>query len=123
VFLTRWLPDLSAKTQKALHEWIPGYLRVSNPVDNGGAPSSAWRGRKILDAIVADPNVDLVICPITGALASMSRLACANVAVTVVAPMIVAMHVDAVPLQAPDQPVNTSPEPAAAVRVIFDPFA
>jgi acyl-CoA synthetase (NDP forming) len=55
-----------------LHEWIPTYLRVSNPVDNGGAPSSDWRGRKILDAIVADPNVDLIICPITGALASMS---------------------------------------------------
>jgi acyl-CoA synthetase (NDP forming) len=46
---------------------------VSNPVDNGGAPSADWRGRKILDAIVADPNVDLVICPITGALASMSK--------------------------------------------------
>jgi acetate---CoA ligase (ADP-forming) len=67
------LPDLTAETQAALHEWIPTYLRVSNPVDNGGAPSSDWRGRKILDAIVADPNVDLVICPITGALASMSK--------------------------------------------------
>lgn len=66
------LPDLTAKTQKALHQWIPDYLRVSNPVDNGGAPSADERGRKILDAIVADPNVDLVICPITGALASMS---------------------------------------------------
>ncbi|MGI8663685.1 MAG: acetate--CoA ligase family protein [Acidimicrobiales bacterium] len=66
------LPELTAETQEALHEWIPTYLRVSNPVDNGGAPSSDWRGRKILDAIVADPNVDLVICPITGALASMS---------------------------------------------------
>ena len=67
------LPDLSEKTQEALHEWIPPYLRVSNPVDNGGAPSADWRGRKILDAIVADPNVDLIICPITGALASMSK--------------------------------------------------
>ncbi|HEY2812326.1 MAG TPA: acetate--CoA ligase family protein, partial [Acidimicrobiales bacterium] len=67
------LPDLEPATQQALHEWIPGYLRVSNPVDNGGAPSADWRGRKILDAIVADPNVDLVICPITGALASMSK--------------------------------------------------
>ena len=67
------LPDLTADTQRALHEWIPTYLRVSNPVDNGGAPSSDWRGRKILDAIVADPNVDLIICPITGALASMSK--------------------------------------------------
>ena len=67
------LPDLTSETQAALHEWIPTYLRVSNPVDNGGAPSSDWRGRKILDAIVADPNVDLIICPITGALASMSK--------------------------------------------------
>jgi acyl-CoA synthetase (NDP forming) len=67
------LPDLTAATQTALHEWIPTYLRVSNPVDNGGAPSADWRGRKILDAIVADPNVDVIICPITGALASMSK--------------------------------------------------
>ena len=50
------LPEVSAETQTALHEWIPTYLRVSNPVDNGGAPSADWRGRKILDALVADPN-------------------------------------------------------------------
>jgi acyl-CoA synthetase (NDP forming) len=67
------LPELAPGTQRALHEWIPTYLRVSNPVDNGGAPSADWRGRKILDSIVADPNVDLVICPITGALPSMSK--------------------------------------------------
>ena len=67
------LPDLTAETQRALHEWIPTYLRVSNPVDNGGAPSADWRGRKILDTLVADPNVDVIICPITGALASMSK--------------------------------------------------
>ena len=66
------IPELSTSTQKQLHEWIPPYLRVSNPVDNGGAPSMDWRGRKILDAIIADPNVDLLLCPITGALASMS---------------------------------------------------
>jgi acyl-CoA synthetase (NDP forming) len=67
------LPELAAETQDALHEWIPSYLRVSNPVDNGGAPSADWRGRKILDALVADPNVGVIICPITGALASMSK--------------------------------------------------
>src|SRR5207248_4245943 len=66
------IPELSQSTQAQLHEWIPPYLRVSNPVDNGGAPSMDWRGRKILDAIIADPNVDLLLCPITGALASMS---------------------------------------------------
>jgi acyl-CoA synthetase (NDP forming) len=67
------LPKLGADTQKQLHEWIPPYLRVSNPVDNGGAPSADWRGRKILDAIMADEAVDILICPITGALPSMSK--------------------------------------------------
>ncbi|MGH9186420.1 MAG: acetate--CoA ligase family protein [Acidimicrobiales bacterium] len=67
------LPTLTAATPAALRQWIPDYLRVNNPVDNGGAPSADWRGRKILDAIVADPTVASVICPITGALASMSK--------------------------------------------------
>ncbi len=70
------LPKLSEATQRQLHEWIPEYLEVSNPVDNGGAPSADWRGRRILDTIMADPAVDLLICPITGALPSMgNRLA------------------------------------------------
>lgn len=70
------LPRLSSETQRRLHEWIPEYLEVGNPVDNGGAPSADWRGRKILDTIIADPAVDLLICPITGALPSMgNRLA------------------------------------------------
>jgi acyl-CoA synthetase (NDP forming) len=70
------LCTLRPETQRRLHEWIPPYLRVSNPVDNGGAPSADWRGRKILDTIVADPNVSMLLCPITGALPSMgNRLA------------------------------------------------
>ena len=52
---------------------IPAYLRVSNPVDSGGPPVADARGRKILDAIVADPNVDVLIVPITGALAMFSE--------------------------------------------------
>ena len=67
------IPALTRSTQDALREWIPGYLRVANPVDCGGAPSADWRGRKILDALVADPRVGVLICPITGALATMSR--------------------------------------------------
>lgn len=67
------IPPLTKATQEALREWIPGYLRVSNPVDCGGAPSADWRGRKILDALVADPNVGVLVCPITGALPAMSR--------------------------------------------------
>jgi acyl-CoA synthetase (NDP forming) len=70
------IPPLTEETQQRLRDWIPAYLRVSNPVDNGGAPSADWRGRKILDALVADPNVGMLICPITGALPSMGdRLA------------------------------------------------
>jgi acyl-CoA synthetase (NDP forming) len=67
------LPDLEKSTQKKLREWIPGYLRVSNPVDSGGAPSADERGPKILKAMIDDPNVDMIICPITGALATMSK--------------------------------------------------
>ncbi len=67
------IPPLTKETQAALHDGlIPRYLRVSNPVDCGGPPVMTDAGRKILDLIVADPNVDMVICPITGALASMS---------------------------------------------------
>jgi acetate---CoA ligase (ADP-forming) len=67
------LRDLTKKTQKILHDGlIPSYLRVSNPVDCGGPPVMTAAGRKILDAIVADPNVDVLIVPITGALESMS---------------------------------------------------
>ena len=50
------IPDLTEATQTALREWIPGYLRVSNPVDCGGAPSADWRGRKILDALRRRPQ-------------------------------------------------------------------
>ncbi len=67
------LPDLAKSTQKKLREWIPGYLRVSNPVDSGGAPSADERGPKILKAMIDDPNVEMIICPITGALATMSK--------------------------------------------------
>jgi acyl-CoA synthetase (NDP forming) len=66
------LPDLTPESQQALRQWIPDYLRVSNPVDNGGAPSADWRGPKILDTIIADPNIGALVVPITGALASMS---------------------------------------------------
>jgi acyl-CoA synthetase (NDP forming) len=67
------LPDLEKSTQRKLREMIPGYLRVSNPVDSGGAPSADERGPKILQAMIDDPNVDMIICPITGALATMSK--------------------------------------------------
>ena len=67
------LPELTTETQRALHDGlIPAYLRVSNPVDCGGPPVTMPAGRQILDLLVADPNVDVLICPITGALDMMS---------------------------------------------------
>jgi acetate---CoA ligase (ADP-forming) len=68
------LPDLAAGTQRTLHDGlIPSYLRVSNPIDCGGPPVADSRGRKILDAILADPNVDILVIPITGAVVMFSE--------------------------------------------------
>ncbi|GAA0303112.1 acetate--CoA ligase family protein [Streptomyces polychromogenes] len=66
------LPTLSEAKQAELHQWIPPYLNVANPVDNGGHPVGDWRGRKIIDALLADPSVGVLICPITGPFPPMS---------------------------------------------------
>ncbi|MEU3406392.1 acetate--CoA ligase family protein [Streptomyces sp. NPDC006670] len=66
------LPTLSEAKQAELHQWIPPYLDVANPVDNGGHPVGDWRGRKIIDALLADPSVGVLICPITGPFPPMS---------------------------------------------------
>ncbi|MFI5663423.1 acetate--CoA ligase family protein [Streptomyces sp. NPDC051684] len=66
------LPTLPQEKQDELHQWIPDYLSVANPVDNGGHPVGDWRGRKIIDAILADPSVGVLICPITGPFPPMS---------------------------------------------------
>ncbi|MFD9909260.1 acetate--CoA ligase family protein [Streptomyces sp. NPDC059063] len=66
------LPTLSDAKQTELHQWIPHYLNVANPIDNGGHPVGDWRGRKILDALLADPSVGVLICPITGPFPPMS---------------------------------------------------
>jgi acyl-CoA synthetase (NDP forming) len=66
------LPELSAETVEQLRQWIPDYLRVSNPVDNGGHPVGDWRGRRILETILADPAVGILVVPITGAFPPMS---------------------------------------------------
>jgi acyl-CoA synthetase (NDP forming) len=60
------LPRLSEARQAELHQWIPEYLSVANPVDNGGHPVGDRRGRKIIDAILADPSIGVLICPVTG---------------------------------------------------------
>ena len=69
------LPELTAETQKALHEIIPAYLTVSNPVDNGGTLvlSIPQETRfEILDLIAADPNVDVLVVGLTAPLGPMT---------------------------------------------------
>ncbi|WP_189131736.1 acetate--CoA ligase family protein [Wenjunlia tyrosinilytica] len=66
------LPRLDEAKQAELHQWIPPYLSVANPIDNGGHPVGDWRGRKILDAILDDPSIGVLICPITGPFPPMS---------------------------------------------------
>lgn len=66
------LPALAESTQSALREFIPAYLTVANPVDNGATTIMAGHGPKILDRLLDDPNTDLIICPIAGALPPIS---------------------------------------------------
>ena len=66
------MPRLTDRTADTLHQWIAWFLRTDNPVDTGGGPSGDERGRLITDAVVADPNIDLVVVPITGALPFMA---------------------------------------------------
>jgi acyl-CoA synthetase (NDP forming) len=68
------IPDLTKESQRALHDGlIPSYLRVSNPVDCGGPPVADARGRQILDVVLADKNIDILVIPITGAVAIFSE--------------------------------------------------
>jgi acyl-CoA synthetase (NDP forming) len=62
------LPELTAQTQEALRQWLPAFLRVSNPVDNGGQAIRDERGRKILEALIADERIGVLICVLTGSL-------------------------------------------------------
>ena len=66
------LPELTKETQAKLREWIPGFLRVSNPVDSGGIATGDERGPKILQAILEDPNVGVLIAPIAGSFSPIS---------------------------------------------------
>lgn len=74
------LAQLSDETVATLHELIPSYLRVDNPVDCGGPPVGDERGAKIIDALLADPDVGVLLCPITGPFAPLSDRLAADLA-------------------------------------------
>jgi acyl-CoA synthetase (NDP forming) len=60
------LPELAAGTQARLAELIPDGFRISNPVDNGGPSMGEGKGAQMLQAVLSDPNIGILLCPITG---------------------------------------------------------
>lgn len=71
------VPRLAEETQERLHRHIPGYLTVSNPVDNGGTfivNQPAEVRQQVIRDISADPAVGYTVVGITGAVPPMSDL-------------------------------------------------
>jgi acyl-CoA synthetase (NDP forming) len=60
------LPELTPDTQAKLADLIPAGFRISNPVDNGGPSMGDGNGALMLQAVLSDPNIGIVLCPITG---------------------------------------------------------
>lgn len=69
------VPRLATHTVAQLREYLPGYLTVDNPVDNGAVfivSNPPEVRQKVLDLIADDPNVDLLVVGVTGALSPMT---------------------------------------------------
>ncbi len=69
------VPILSETTRSALREMIPDYLTVDNPVDNGAqflVTNPVEDRRRVFDLIVADPDVDVIVIGLTGALGRLT---------------------------------------------------
>ncbi len=68
------VPALEAETQRILHTYIADYLTVANPIDNGASFMADTQKRRleVLDIIAADPNIDVIVVGITGAIGKAS---------------------------------------------------
>jgi acyl-CoA synthetase (NDP forming) len=74
------LPTLTEESQEKLREAIPDYLTVSNPVDNGAqVVRKGGLNKRCIDICLDDPNVDILVCPITGILPSMSKVVAGDI--------------------------------------------
>ena len=64
------VPALEPETQRKLHTYIADYLTVVNPIDNGASLMSDTQQRRleVLDLIAADPNIDVIVIGLTGAI-------------------------------------------------------
>ncbi|WP_420638661.1 acetate--CoA ligase family protein [Candidatus Poriferisocius sp.] len=78
------VPRLAPETQAKLHEHVPAYLTVSNPVDNGGTfitTHPADIRRQVLRHISDDPAVGYTVVGVTGAVSPMTDLLGEDIAV------------------------------------------
>jgi len=69
------VPVLAAETQAGLREMIPDYLTVANPVDNGAqflVSAPVEERRRVFDLIAADPDIDVIVIGLTGALGRLT---------------------------------------------------
>ena len=69
------VPALTAQSQAELREMIPDYLTVANPVDNGAQfliSAPIEDRRRVFDIVAADPNIDVIVIGLTGALGRLT---------------------------------------------------
>jgi acyl-CoA synthetase (NDP forming) len=70
---------LSDETQRRLHDILPTYLTVANPIDNGGTfvmRHPADVRQRVLDIVMEDPAVDVLLVGVTGAMGVLSDPLC-----------------------------------------------
>jgi len=75
-------PDLSQATIEKLYAYLPNYVTVSNPIDNGGGfviAAPQQQRIEVLEAIAADANVDVIVVGLTAALGLLSDSFAADV--------------------------------------------
>ncbi len=69
------VPTLAPRSQAGLRAMIPDYLTVANPVDNGAQfliSAPIEDRRRVFDIVAADPNVDVIVIGLTGALGRLT---------------------------------------------------
>ena len=75
-------PELSPATIEKLYTYLPNYVAVSNPIDNGGGfviTAPQQQRIDVLETIAADENVDVIVVGLTAALGLLSDSFAADV--------------------------------------------
>jgi acyl-CoA synthetase (NDP forming) len=61
-------PDYAPETEAVITQGMPGFGKVGNPTDlTAGAVGTGGRYQRVLEAIAADPNVDVIVPILTAA--------------------------------------------------------